>query len=433
MFKINADGSIYVTRGDTCTISVSAKVNGEPHKFKAGDVLRIKVYERKACHCVVLQKDFAILAETEVADLVLTERDTRIGELINKPVDYWYEIELNPLTSPQTIIGYDDDGAKAFRLFPEAADNEVVDPPEPEDIPVVDHELDLLSTRPVENQAVTRAILEVKEASEQGIQRNAETIQQNAEGIQRNAEAIQQNRDLLEEHKEDKDNPHCVTKAQVGLDQVDNTSDADKPVSIAQKEAIDGLRKQMDEHNQSQSNPHQVTAAQLGLDQVDNTSDMDKPVSTAQEEAIAEAKQAGTDAQTAADNAQATADSAQAAADSAQVAADNAQNTANLAHEAAADARAEAASKTSVFTAQPVLRFIEWEENKQTVSVPGVTENKEQPIFITPDPDSMEAYSFFKVKPETQGVDEVTFSCEAVPNCDITMNIVGFTVPAEEV
>ena len=114
MFKINTDGSIYVTRGDTCTISVAARVNGEPHKFGAGDVLRIKVYERKACHCVVLQKDFAVLYDTETVDLVLTERDTRIGELINKPVDYWYEIELNPLTSPQTIIGYDDDGAKAL-------------------------------------------------------------------------------------------------------------------------------------------------------------------------------------------------------------------------------------------------------------------------------------------------------------------------------
>ena len=286
MFKINSDGSIYVTRGDTCTISVAARVNGEPHKFKAGDVLRIKVYERKACHCVVLQKDFAVLEETETVDLVLTERDTRIGELINKPVDYWYEIELNPMTSPQTIIGYDDDGAKAFRLFPEAADNEVIEVPEPEEIPPVDHELDLLSPRPVENQAVTRGILEVKEESRKGIQQNAEKIAINAEAIQQNAEAIQQNSGLLAEHKEDKSNPHGVTKDQVGLDQVDNTSDMDKPVSTAQAEAINGLRNQMNDHSQSQENPHGVTAAQLGLGNVDNTSDMDKPVSTAQGEAI---------------------------------------------------------------------------------------------------------------------------------------------------
>jgi len=35
------------------------------------------------------------------------------------------------------------------------------------------------------------------------------------------------------------DNPHGVTKAQVGLDAVDNTADVDKPVSTAQQDALD--------------------------------------------------------------------------------------------------------------------------------------------------------------------------------------------------
>lgn len=35
-------------------------------------------------------------------------------------------------------------------------------------------------------------------------------------------------------------NPHSVTKAQVGLGNADNTSDADKPVSTAQQSALDG-------------------------------------------------------------------------------------------------------------------------------------------------------------------------------------------------
>ena len=42
---------------------------------------------------------------------------------------------------------------------------------------------------------------------------------------------------------------------------------------------------------------NKFTAEQIGLGNVDNTSDMDKPVSTAQAEAIADAKKAGTDAQ----------------------------------------------------------------------------------------------------------------------------------------
>ena len=42
----------------------------------------------------------------------------------------------------------------------------------------------------------------------------------------------------LQTHVADKANPHQVTKAQVGLDQVDNTADLDKPVSNATRSAI---------------------------------------------------------------------------------------------------------------------------------------------------------------------------------------------------
>ena len=42
----------------------------------------------------------------------------------------------------------------------------------------------------------------------------------------------------LNTHKADTGNPHCVTKAQVGLGNADNTSDADKPISTAQNTAI---------------------------------------------------------------------------------------------------------------------------------------------------------------------------------------------------
>ena len=44
--------------------------------------------------------------------------------------------------------------------------------------------------------------------------------------------------DKLETHVSAKDNPHQVTKAQVGLGNVDNTADVDKPVSNAAKSAI---------------------------------------------------------------------------------------------------------------------------------------------------------------------------------------------------
>jgi hypothetical protein len=45
-------------------------------------------------------------------------------------------------------------------------------------------------------------------------------------------------KDSLDEHIADKTNPHQVTKAQVGLGNVDNTSDIDKPISNAVSSAI---------------------------------------------------------------------------------------------------------------------------------------------------------------------------------------------------
>lgn len=46
--------------------------------------------------------------------------------------------------------------------------------------------------------------------------------------------------DEVSTHEGRKDNPHAVTKAQVGLGNVDNTSDADKPISTATQTALDG-------------------------------------------------------------------------------------------------------------------------------------------------------------------------------------------------
>lgn len=46
--------------------------------------------------------------------------------------------------------------------------------------------------------------------------------------------------DKIDTHIADVNNPHSVTKTQVGLGNCDNTSDADKPVSTAQQTALDG-------------------------------------------------------------------------------------------------------------------------------------------------------------------------------------------------
>ena len=123
MFIINDDGSIHATRGDIGSFEVGIKISeSDQYVFKSGDVVRFNVHERKHPDRVVLLKDVKVDTETEMVVISLSREDTKIGDLISKPMDYWYEVELNPDTAPQTFIGYDNDGPKIFRLFPEGAD-----------------------------------------------------------------------------------------------------------------------------------------------------------------------------------------------------------------------------------------------------------------------------------------------------------------------
>ena len=128
--------------------------------------------------------------------------------------------------------------------------------------------------------------------------------------------------------------------------------------SKATGERINAVQKVAEEHVAAKANPHNVTKEQIGLGNVDNTPDNEKPVSVLQAEAIAEAKKAGTDAQTAAESAQEVANNAQVAAENAHEAANNAQTAAdeakNLAEsksqEAEQNAKRYTDSKHNIFT-----------------------------------------------------------------------------------
>jgi hypothetical protein len=81
----------------------------------------------------------------------------------------------------------------------------------------------------------------------------------------------------VNQHIANKSNPHAVTKTQVGLGNVNNTSDADKPVSTAQATAIANAKAagtaaqtSIDNHAGRKDNPHSVTRTQLGLATTDN-------------------------------------------------------------------------------------------------------------------------------------------------------------------
>ena len=68
------------------------------------------------------------------------------------------------------------------------------------------------------------------------------------EAIIENDSHITTTKNNLSSHVNNTSNPHKVTKTQVGLGNVDNTSDANKPVSTAQKNAIDAVNTSLTTH-----------------------------------------------------------------------------------------------------------------------------------------------------------------------------------------
>lgn len=121
MFRIEGK-RIELTRGDIASFTVEAKDNNKPYEFKEGDIVRFKVFEKNNCKCVKLLKDVAVEEKTTSINISLVSEDTKkICDYINSPIEYWFEVELNPETAPQTIIGYDKTAA-VFKLLPEGAD-----------------------------------------------------------------------------------------------------------------------------------------------------------------------------------------------------------------------------------------------------------------------------------------------------------------------
>ena len=85
-----------------------------------------------------------------------------------------------------------------------------------------------------------------------------------------------------------------LAKADIGLANVDNTSDANKPVSTATQTALDTKEDKLPVTPSAPTTKFlngnrafvAVTKATVGLDLVDNTADVDKPVSTATQTAL---------------------------------------------------------------------------------------------------------------------------------------------------
>lgn len=112
MFKIT-NNKIELTRGDAISFNFSIK----DYTFQVDDVVEFRVYSKRGLDKTpLLFKRYVIEEEMSKLEISLTSEETKLGELGNSPVTYWYEIEFN---DAQTIIGYDEDGAKELVLYPE--------------------------------------------------------------------------------------------------------------------------------------------------------------------------------------------------------------------------------------------------------------------------------------------------------------------------
>ena len=112
------DGTtILINRGDILNLSLSIKDGTSDYTFQVGDKIVFSVYEKYLYNKKpVLTKLIEVEEQCTSIEINLTSNETKIGTYLNDPVDYWYEIELN---GQYTIVGYDENGAKIFRLFPE--------------------------------------------------------------------------------------------------------------------------------------------------------------------------------------------------------------------------------------------------------------------------------------------------------------------------
>lgn len=113
---------ISINRGDKDqSFDLIISSGDEDYTFKVGDVVKFGIYNKNELDKeAILLKTIQVSEPTDKLTILFTQEEMTIGELINKPVTYWYEIQLND----NTIIGYDEEGAKLFKLYPEGSDIE---------------------------------------------------------------------------------------------------------------------------------------------------------------------------------------------------------------------------------------------------------------------------------------------------------------------
>lgn len=134
MIAIEESTIIHLTRGDATQDKFNKLAfifpiynfetkQEENYKFQPDDKITFVVVNKKGyTKEEILRKEYTLreigyTEETEIAELPLTEEDTKVFPLSDKAQTFWYDLILNDTT---TMLGFDNEGAKRIIIYPEA-------------------------------------------------------------------------------------------------------------------------------------------------------------------------------------------------------------------------------------------------------------------------------------------------------------------------
>ena len=89
MYKIDGT-TIKLTRGDIASIGITAKnEDGTDYVFQVNDIVRFKVFEKKSCENIKIQKDITLTEETAIAEINLDKDDTKNNNSYIQMFFFW--------------------------------------------------------------------------------------------------------------------------------------------------------------------------------------------------------------------------------------------------------------------------------------------------------------------------------------------------------
>ena len=114
-----SDTTIYINRGNRLLFTFKIENGEDYYIFQENDKVGFSIYEKKGLNQEPLvSKEFEPTEGTTEVDIDISDTEMKIGDMLNKEKEYWYEITLNK----ETVLGYDEDGAKKLILYPEGKD-----------------------------------------------------------------------------------------------------------------------------------------------------------------------------------------------------------------------------------------------------------------------------------------------------------------------